>query len=110
MFLIPQKILIYKLPSGRMPFSAWFNSLDSCLADIVSERLEKLERGYFGDFKNLGEGVYELRIHFSCGYRIYFSRDKTKIILLLCGGEKNSQKRDIKKAKIFWEDYKNAQK
>ena len=110
MFLIPQKILYYTLPGGRKPFYDWFFSLDSTSADIVWERLEKVKIGYFGDHTNLGDGLFELRIHFGPGYRIYFGRDGMKIVLLLSGGNKTTQNRDIKRAKIFLKNYENDQK
>jgi putative addiction module killer protein len=53
----------------------------------------------FGDVKNLGDSVFELRIHYSAGYRIYFTKYNEIIVLLLCGGNKSSQEKDIKKAK-----------
>lgn len=80
---------------------------------MVRKRLERVRLGNFGDYKNLAEGVFELRIHFAGGYRIYFGRDGGEIIillLLLCGGDKGDQNADIKRAKLFWEDYKNAKK
>jgi putative addiction module killer protein len=54
--------------------------------------------------------VFELRIHLGAGYRIYYGKDGKDIVLLLCGGDKSTQSKDIKKAKFFWEDYKNAKK
>jgi putative addiction module killer protein len=91
-------------------FSIGLIALDPFTKELVHDRLEIAKTGYFGDYKNLGDGVFELRIHFGCGYRIYFGKDGMGIVLLLCGGEKNTQDKDIKKAKFFWEDYKNAQK
>ena len=72
-------------------------------------RLDRLKLGNFGDCKSVGEGIYELRIHYGPGIRVYYSRIGSKIVLLLCGGEKSSQKRDIKNAQELFKEYK-AQK
>lgn len=69
-------------------------------------RIGRLRLGNFGDTKSLGTGVYELRIHFGPGYRIYYGLEGNKIVILLCAGDKSSQKKDIKKAVTFWEEYK----
>jgi putative addiction module killer protein len=110
MFLIPQKFLYYVTKSGNSPFIQWFESLDHDSEQVVRKRLERVRLGNFGDYKNLAEGVFELRIHFAGGYRIYFGHDGREIIILLCGGDKGDQSADIKRAKLFWEDYKNAKK
>jgi putative addiction module killer protein len=110
MFLIPKKISYYILPNGRAPFSDWFHTIDSMAADIVHDRLERVKEGYYGDYKNLGEGVLELRVHFGPGYRIYFGIDGLEMVLLLCGGDKSSQSKDIRRAKILLKDYRNAKK
>jgi putative addiction module killer protein len=110
MYFIPKKLFYYTLPSGRIPFYDWFYSLDAVDADTINDRLEKVETGYLGDYKNLGEGVFELRIHLNPGYRIYFGIDGLEMVLLLCGGNKSTQEKDIKKAKTFWGDYKNAKR
>lgn len=108
MFLIPQKFLYYTTKSGKSPFIIWFEKLDHETEQLVRKRLERLRLGNLGDCKNFGEGIFELRFHHGPGYRIYFGRADKEIILLLCGGDKTTQSKDIKKAKFFWEDYKNA--
>jgi len=69
-----------------------------------------MEQGNFGDYKSIGEGLYELRLHFGSGYRVYYGKIGDEIILLLAGGDKNTQKQDIQKARYYWRDYKRSQK
>lgn len=76
----------------------------------ILTRLDRLQIGNFGDCKTLDEGVSELRIHYGQGIRIYYSKIGSKIILLLCGGIKKSQTKDIKKAKEYFKDYKTRKK
>jgi len=70
-------------------------------------RLDRLKLGNFGDSKALQEGVCELRIHYGSGIRIYYGKVGNRVVLLLCGGDKGSQKRDIAKAKEYWKDYQS---
>lgn len=67
-------------------------------------RLRRLQSENFGDCKSVGDGVIELRIHASSGYRVYFGRHGNNVVILLCGGDKSHQETDIKKAKIGWAD------
>jgi putative addiction module killer protein len=62
--------------------------------------------GHFGDCKPVGAGVFEIRYHFGSGYRVYFSFAGSKLIILLCGGDKDSQQKDIRTAQNYWQDYK----
>jgi putative addiction module killer protein len=73
----------------------------------IRRRLDRLELGNFGDTQPVGEGVYELRLHFGAGYRIYFTRVENTIIVLIGGGDKSTQKNDITKAKEIWKRYKD---
>lgn len=109
MFLIPRKILYYISRNNKMPFMELIDGLDPATKEMIYERLEKVKIGYFGDYKNLGDGVFELRFYSGSGCRIYYGINGRDIVLLLCGGDKGSQNRDIKKAKFFLEDYKNEQ-
>jgi len=68
--------------------------------------LLRLELGNFSNVKGVGAGVFEYRIDFGPGYRVYFGQVGTQLVLLLCGGDKGSQKRDIKTAKEYWADYR----
>jgi putative addiction module killer protein len=64
--------------------------------------------GNFGDTKSVGKGVFELRMHFGAGYRVYFGQHGKQLILLLCGGDKNSQSKDICMAHNYWDDFRSS--
>lgn len=97
-------IKIYATESGKEPFREWLESKDKKARMIILMRVQRLREGNFGDFKSF-DGLYELRINFGPGYRIYGSKIGNKIILLLGGGDKSSQSRDIKKCKDYLEDH-----
>ena len=105
MILIKYQILEYVTPQGTNPFRLWLASLPVFVAARVQARLYRAELGNLGDFKSVGDGVFELRIHMSPGYRLYYGREGRTIILLLAGGTKSSQNRDITKAKRNWKLY-----
>jgi len=104
------KIVIYHTYSKKQPFLEWHNALDSKVKEIVASRLTRLNLGNFGDCKFIkdGAGIWELRIDYGPGYRIYFGKIGTAIVILLCGGDKGSQQKDIMKAKQYWLDYKES--
>ena len=105
----PQEIQYYRTPNGQRPFIKWLESIQNTnTQDRILARLERLEDGNFGDYQPVGEGVFELRIHFGAGYRIYFGQVANRIVLLLCGGDKSSQTRDIDRAKTYWQEYKET--
>lgn len=80
-------------------FAAWINGLrDKAAQARIGQRLERLAFGLMGDVKPVGDGVSEMRVHVGPGYRVYFTRRGEQIILLLCRGDKSSQKRDIGRA------------
>ncbi len=102
-----RELQIYQTESGREPFNEWFNAIrDTQTQDRIQARLARLEDGNMGDCRSVGEGVSELRLHFGKGYRIYFGQIGNTIVILLCGGDKSSQKRDIEQAKTYWLEYK----
>ena len=89
-------------------FEDWIARLrDRQAKRIIAVRLSRLANGHFGDVKSVGDGVSELRIHFGPGYRVYHQIRGNQVILLLCGGDKDSQAADISRAKAIarsWED------
>ncbi|MCX6598504.1 MAG: type II toxin-antitoxin system RelE/ParE family toxin [Acidobacteria bacterium] len=94
---------------GPSPFDAWLDSLcDNRAVAIVAARLARVRLGLMGDHKAVGGGVSELRIDFGPGLRIYFGRDGAKVIILLAGGSKRSQAKDIARAQALWKEYLNA--
>jgi putative addiction module killer protein len=90
-------------------FDKWLRKLSDLKAKAkILFRIQKLENDeHFGDCKSVGDGIKELRINFAKGYRIYFKEKDEKIIILLIGGDKSSQDKDIKKAKEIWENLNN---
>lgn len=104
--IMMNQIRFYVARNGKKPFVHWIESIKDVKARYrIKERLDRLRLGNFGDHKFVSEGVYELRLDFGSGYRIYFGKEGNKIILLLCGGNKASQRKDIKKAIVYWKDY-----
>ena len=107
MKIIRQKVLeIYIAADGKQPFVDWLESLkDSRDRYRIKERLDRVALGNLGDHKHISDGVYELRAVFGSGYRIYYGNENDKVILLLCGGNKSTQKKDVKMAVGYWKDY-----
>ncbi|MFN3233839.1 MAG: type II toxin-antitoxin system RelE/ParE family toxin [Gammaproteobacteria bacterium] len=98
---------LYRTRNGKEPFVEWASSLkDHVAVAQVNNRVRRLTLGQRGDCKRVGKGVFELRIHYSPGYRVYFAEHGKEIVILLLGGHKGSQKRDIKQAVDYWHDYK----
>ena len=100
-------IEIYQASSGRKPFDLWFKKLkDSKIKALILSKIDGIKLGNLSDVKSVGGGVNEIRIHTGPGYRIYFAKSGLKIILLLCGGAKDTQEKDISNAKKYYSDYK----
>ncbi len=96
----------YLDPSGRSPFRRWFDDLDATAAAKVSTALYRLGQGNFSNVKGVGAGVFEYRIAFGPGYRVYFGKDGPTWVILLGGGTKKRQSGDISAAADVWTDYK----
>ena len=100
-------VQIYQAKDGRSPFEDWLNDLrDVAARGRIRSRINRLRLGNFGDDKSVGAGVHELRVDVGPGYRVYFGRQGDVIVVLLCGGSKKTQEKDIGKAKILWAEYK----
>jgi putative addiction module killer protein len=105
------ELVLYTRDDGRCPFDEWLSSLRDKLAQArIFNRMRQLESGNFGDHASVGEGILELRIHVGAGYRVYCGRSGTSIVILLCGGDKSSQSKDIERAKGLWESWKRGSK
>jgi len=92
---------------GQSIFSKWFDKLNSLAAAKVTMAVHRLESGNHSNVKSVGSGVFEYKVDFGPGYRVYFGREGEAIIILIVGGTKNSQQKDIEKAKILWRRYKD---
>src|ERR1700688_478880 len=98
----------YVTASGESPFAEWFAEQDVTVSAKIVRALARIEQGNLSNVKSVGEGVLEFRIDFGPGYRIYFGRDGETIIILLTGGTKKRQQRDIDAAHAYWQDYSGA--
>jgi putative addiction module killer protein len=97
----------YTDEQGKSPYAQWLNSLrDARTKAKIIMQVDKMELGLFGDVEPIGEGLSELRIHYGPGYRVYYGKEGNQVYLLLCGGDKSTQSKDIKKAKQYWKDHK----
>ena len=96
--------------SGRSPFNDWLLGLRDLRARAQVEiRLDRVRLGNLGDHASLGNGIFELRIFYGPGYRVYYSLEHDNVVLLLLGGTKGTQKRDIKTAKAYLHDYRRRE-
>jgi putative addiction module killer protein len=101
------ELIRYQQEDGREPDTEWFRSLRDRMAKArIEARLRQIESGNLGDCKPAGEGVTELRVHVGAGYRVYCGQRGQQWVILLCGGDKDSQTTDIARAKALWADWK----
>ena len=107
---IPDEIRYYVTLGGYAPFAAWFEDLDLVARAKVTRAVARLGRGNFSNVKSVGRGVLELRIDFGPGYRVYFGREGETLVILLTGGTKKRQQRDIDRAHAYWQDYKQGRR
>jgi putative addiction module killer protein len=96
----------YTRTDGTSPFSEWFNALDATTAIKITTAVTRMENGNYSNSKPVGDGVHECKIDFGPGFRVYFAMDGNILIILLLGGSKRTQKKDILRAKEYWLDYK----
>lgn len=103
----PKELLEYISEDGRSPFSEWLLGLRDIQARaIIRKRLNRVRQGNLGVSRPVGDGVFELKVDFGPGYRVYFANDGDAIVVLLCGGDKSSQEADIRKAQEYWAEYR----
>lgn len=108
--LLMIELFRYEREDGRVPFTEWLDSMRDKVAQArIRIRLNQVQAGNFGDSEPVGEGVIELRVHVGAGYRVYCGRHGKSVVLLLCGGDKGTQKADIKQAKELWAEWKRRQ-
>jgi putative addiction module killer protein len=106
----PRELQLYLQDDGSSPFDLWLDDLrDNEARSRIRLRLRRVILGNLGDYKPVGEGVYELRLDYGPGYRVYFGQEGNTIVVLLCGGDKRSQNQDIAQAKKYWANYENRQ-
>lgn len=97
----------YETVEGKQPFRDWFLSLqDKAARNKIDARIRRVELGNMGYCKSVGKDVIELKIDLGPGYRVYFGQTGNKLVILLTGGDKRSQKKDIKTAHEYWADYR----
>lgn len=100
------EILIYEDEFGYSPFLEWLNNLgNQTTKSRIIARLKRLQSGNFGDYKYLDQGIFELRLMFGSGYRIYFGKDSQNLIVVFLAGDKRSQNKDILKAIQLYAEY-----
>ena len=96
----------YNDSEGRSPYAAWFDRLNAQAAAKVTTAVTRMAQGNFSNVKGVGSGVFECRIDFGPGYRVYLGKDGERLVILLGGGTKKRQQRDIATAIVRWQDYK----
>jgi putative addiction module killer protein len=107
---LPKQIIIFEVADGSRPFEKWIDELrDRRAVARIDARVTRLEAGNPGDYKSLVDGVYELRIDYGPGYRIYFAFSGKQIVLLLCGGDKATQVSDIRTAVKYWKEFQERE-
>jgi putative addiction module killer protein len=101
---------VYAAADGKEPYTEWLENLkDYTTRARIIRRVERLKQGNYGDCKSVGAGVQELRLFFGSGYRVYIGEAGNDVVILLCGGDKDSQDRDIERAKKYWQAYQEEE-
>ncbi|MDT8399517.1 MAG: type II toxin-antitoxin system RelE/ParE family toxin [Pseudomonadales bacterium] len=100
----------YQLEDGGHPFSDWFVTLDVQAALKIRTAVARMECGNFSNAKSVGQGVSEYKLDFGPGYRVYFGKDGDTLVILLGGGTKKRQSKDIEAAQRLWQEYKRRKK
>ncbi len=102
-------VKIAQLSNDKVPFIDWLESLDKANRARIQSRLTRLLENNFGDHKKIDNEISELRLKFGSGYRIYYTEIDNIIVLLINGGDKSSQSKDIQKAKQILQEWRNIQ-
>jgi putative addiction module killer protein len=109
-FITPREVVAFRTRVGKVPFEEWLDDLgDKRAVARVLSRLVRVRQGNLGDCKSVGEGVSELRVDYGPGYRVYFGQKGRTLVVLLCGGDKRTQERDIRLAKEYWKEFNQSQ-
>ncbi len=106
---VKYRIQVYLQTNGKAPYDVWVATLDKPVRARINARIARFEDGHFGDHKQLGDGVFEARFFFNSGYRVYFAIHQNQVILLLTGGDKATQTKDVERAKEFFKLYLEVQ-
>ena len=102
----PRRLLKYITKTGHCPFDEWLDAIrDKRTQAVVSNRLLRVAQGNLGFCRSVGGGLLEMKIDFGPGLRVYFGEDGDTVVVLLCGGEKSTQSKDIERAKEYWDEY-----
>jgi putative addiction module killer protein len=104
------EIRYYVTSDGKQPFAEWFADIEPVARAKVTRSIARMEQGNLSNVKTVGEGVLEYRMDFGPGYRVYFGRDGERLVILLTGGTKKRQQRDINAARSYWQDYKSRKR
>jgi putative addiction module killer protein len=104
------KVLEYLTADGVSPFSKWCAALDVQTRVRIDIVVRRFYGGNLGDHKCVGAGVFETRIHAGPGFRVYYGRDGDELVLLLAGGSKKTQPKDVEAARDRWKDYKDRKR
>jgi len=105
------EIIHYLRPNGKDPYQDWLNNITDQKARVtIDRRIERVTNGNFGDHKFCDQGVWELRIDTGPGYRVYYAQQRNQIVILLAGGTKKSQQKDIETAIEYLEDFKRIER
>lgn len=101
-----KELRVYRTCEGKEPFTEWLSSLkDKITRAQITNRLNRATQRNYGDCESVGGGIYELKIHYGAGYRVYFAEQEETIVLLM-GGSKKTQTKDIQKSKKFWHEFR----
>ncbi|MDB4265110.1 type II toxin-antitoxin system RelE/ParE family toxin [bacterium] len=102
------EVEIYSDDNDQSPFLDWLKKVSPVDERRIRKRILRIEDGNLGDYKSVGDGVFELRFFFGSGYRVYFGFNGETVVLLLSGGDKSTQSKDVSKAKKIWKEAHNG--